>query len=85
MSMFMILGIVCCVCAASSTLLVGLFQTAPLAEDYDARPKHRHVKTTSNRSSKSSEDRKRSTRAGARVYADQAHAPRGRRAVPLPR
>ena len=82
----MILGIVCCICAASSTLLVGLFQTAPLAEDYDARPKHRHVNKNSNRSTSSNNrNRKGSTESGARVFADQAHAPRRRRVVPLPR
>ena len=85
MSMFMILGIVCCVCAASSTLLVGLFQTAPLAEDYDARPKHRHANTTSRQSANLNRNRKRSHRAGSQVFADQAHTPRRRRAVPLPR
>lgn len=76
MSTFLILGLVCCVFAASSSLLVGIFRSAPLVEDLDARPAHQggHIASTSRRE-------RRSSRKGVRIFSEKAHTQVSRRAV----
>jgi len=77
MSIFMILGMVCCALAASSTLLVGFLRSAPLVEDFDARPTH-HRGTVSKPATRR-ESRVKSQ--SVRVLAEQAHPQVRRRAV----
>ncbi|MBL6726040.1 MAG: hypothetical protein ISQ09_13240 [Rubripirellula sp.] len=80
MSTFLILGMVCCVCAASSSLLIGIFRSAPLEEDFDARPSHRHQQAFPS-NTKSNRRERRSSNKGRRIHSEPAHSQLRRRAV----
>ena len=85
MSIYFILGTVCCVFAVSSGLLIGLVRSAPLLEDLDARPTPTKGAVRAERTHRKGPAKNRSTKAGVHLIPQKAHASLQRSAVQLPR
>ena len=92
MSTFLMMGMVTCLFAATSTFLIGIFHRAPLVDEYDARPKHhpksvkRAASSKPHRANPSPTKRSGRYQAGVRILTETGHQRLPRRAAaPLSR